>query len=97
MINHMIHKVAILLHGAWSDTNEYRSQSAAENNVYDKHTKEIQDAIGEKACYDISDYLMDIACDAEISGFEHGFRYGVMFMSGILKGQVEGGTASEQN
>lgn len=84
-------RVVISLHEAWADTDEYLSQSAVENSIYDNHVKEIREAVGEKACYDISDYLASMACDAEFGGFEHGFRYGVMFMSGILKCQTEGG------
>ena len=47
---------------------------------------EILKAVGEKASYSISDNVTDLACEAEIAGFESGLRYGIMFMSGMLKG-----------
>ncbi len=70
----------------WSSSAEYNTQSAVENEKYSKCKADIIKVIGEKASYDISDNITDLACEAEIAGFESGLRYGIMFMSGILKG-----------
>lgn len=70
----------------WVESAEYNTQSAVENEKYSKCKANILKAIGEKASYDISDNITDLACEAEIAGFENGLRYGIMFMSGMLKG-----------
>ena len=82
-------KVIDSLYEAWSDADEYCKQSAIESVIYTNHVKKIAGVIGEKFRHDISDYLTDIACDAEYAGFEYGFRYGVMFMSSILPRPAE--------
>lgn len=70
----------------WVSSDAYRTQSAVENEGYAKRKAEIKKAIGEEAAYKISDDITDIACEAEIAGFENGLRYGIMFMSGMQKG-----------
>ncbi|WP_279086647.1 hypothetical protein [Bacteroides acidifaciens] len=72
----------------WVESAEYNTQSAVENEKYAKCKAEILKAVGEKASYSISDNVTDLACEAEIAGFESGLRYGIMFMSGMLKGGV---------
>lgn len=71
----------------WSDSDEYEVQSALENDKYDKCMNEIKAVIGEKECRDISDSIVDLACEAECAGFIQGLRYGIMFINNMVKGQ----------
>lgn len=72
----------------WVESGSYRKQSVLENGTYKKCTEKMKTAVS-KAEYDrISDDVGDLACEAEIAGFNSGFQYGVMFMSGLLKGGV---------
>ena len=70
----------------WVNSADYNTQSAVENEKYAKCKADILKVVGEKASYDISDNVTDLACEAEIAGFESGLQYGIMFMSGMLKG-----------
>lgn len=72
----------------WVESENYRTQSVLENGAYSKCASKIKDAVGKEEYNRISDDVGELACDAEISGFNSGFQYGVMFMSGLLKGGV---------
>ncbi len=70
----------------WSESSDYAAASSLENGTYEKYDDEIRKIIGEEACHSISDSLLHLACETEYAGFEAGFRYGVLFMSDMLKG-----------
>lgn len=70
----------------WLDSQGYITESYLENGGLVKHEDIIKGAIGSKEYYDISDQIVDLACNAEEAGFQNGFRYGVAFMHDILKG-----------
>lgn len=90
-------KVATLLYEAWTETKGYWKESAVENKSYKDYRASIEAILGEDAYKKSSDEIVSFACEAEEAGFQQGFRYGVMFMSGILKGQVEGGKSNGKN
>lgn len=75
-----------VVHGRWVKSESYYAQSALENGAYEKCTEKMKEIVGEKEYDRISDSVGDLACEAEIAGFNSGFRYGVLFMSGMLKG-----------
>ena len=72
----------------WVGSGNYSTQSAVESEKYSRYRMKIEETIEEKVLHDISDDITNIACEAEIAGFENGVRYGIMFMSGMLKGGV---------
>ena len=57
-----------------------------ENECYERNKKRVKRTVGEDIYDKISDDIIDLAYDAEMAGFDNGFRYGIMFMNGILKG-----------
>lgn len=75
-----------LFYEKWTETDEYRQQSAVENaskiNCKNKSIK----SISEEQYEDIEDNILSLANEAEQSGFSNGFRFGVLFMNEILKG-----------
>lgn len=70
----------------WVNSEEYKKNSALENECYERNKKGLKSAVGESIYNEISDNIMDLAYDAEMAGFDSGFRYGIMFMNGVLKG-----------
>ena len=75
----------------WTESKEYISQSAMENEKRTKCETQVIGAIGDQAYYDIGDNIMDLVCEAEFAGFENGLRYGIMFMNEIFKGNALNG------
>lgn len=69
----------------WVNSEDYQRESALENEIYEKHAGEIKKIIGEKTYCKVGDDVIGLACEAEITGFESGLRYGITFMSGMLK------------
>lgn len=69
----------------WVSSAEYKN-SALESEQYEICKNKVLEIVGESAFRKISDEIIGLACNAEIMGFDSGFRYGIMFMSGILKG-----------
>ena len=72
----------------WVESENHKEQSAVENEIYDKETGEIKALVGAKIYHDISDNVLNLACEAECAGFENGFRYGILFMNSVLKGDM---------
>lgn len=63
-------------------------KSAVENDVRRNFEKKAEKAMGEEVFDNVEDDILELANKAEQSGFENGFRLGVLFMSEILKGGV---------
>lgn len=70
----------------WVNSEDYRKDSALENGCYVKTKEEAEGIVGKSAYNKICDEVIGLACNAEIAGFGNGFRYGIMFMTGMLKG-----------
>lgn len=81
-------KVIMPFYERWSESEEYKIESAVDNHIYDECTAEICEVIGKKAFRDISDSVINLSCEAESIGFAAGFRQGILFMTGVLKGGV---------
>ncbi len=81
-------KVVMPFYEKWTESEEYKIESAVDNHLYDKYTAEICEVIGKKAFHDISDSVVNLSCEAESIGFAAGFRHGILFMAGVLKGGV---------
>lgn len=79
-------KIVMPFYERWSESAEYMSQSALENEIYDECVARISEVIGKETLHDISDDIVNLANEAECEGFSNGFRYGIMFMTGVLKG-----------
>lgn len=71
---------------AWIDSDEYSIQSALESNVLKTEEKNLIDFVGKENHIDASDYICHIGYISERAGFEQGFRRGILFMMGIMKG-----------
>ncbi len=76
------------LYELWTNSENYFKDSPLENEEYEEHVKKVTDVVGEKTYNKITDDILTLAGSAEMTGFNNGFRYGVMFMSGILKGSA---------
>lgn len=70
----------------WINSENYQKNSALENECYEKRAEKIKNIVGKNMYREIGDDVIGLACDAESAGFNYGFRYGIMFMNGILKG-----------
>ena len=81
-------KVVMPFYEKWTESEEYKIESAVDNHLYDEYTAEICEVIGKKAFHDISDSVVNLSCEAESIGFAAGFRHGILFMAGVLKGGV---------
>lgn len=68
----------------WCEGENYCNQSTIQSEEYKDAESKIISAIGEEAYDSIVDYVLHVICDAENTGFEHGFRSGIEFMAGIL-------------
>lgn len=79
-------KVLNAIFTAWTEEENYSRSSAVENEIYKEHTNRIKDATKGMLYSKIQDDIDHLACAAEYAGFENGLRYGIMFMSGMLKG-----------
>lgn len=75
-----------MFYDKWTETNGYWKESSVENDFFKKCKENIIEEIGAEAYGKASDEIRNYACGSEISGFEYGFRYGVMFMSSIING-----------
>lgn len=82
----MENNVLQAVYDLWTKSEDYCKDSALENEHYEKTAENTKDVVGESAFRKISDDIINLAYNAEVSGFDNGFRYGIMFMSGILKG-----------
>ncbi len=82
----MYDEIARMLYTKWCESEVYKEQSSLENDVYDSYNTQIKAVIGEDACYNVSDYVVDLASEAEYAGFEAGLRYGLLFMQGAQEG-----------
>lgn len=69
----------------WVGSEEYKN-SALESEQYNICKNKVLEVVGESVYHKISDEIVGLACEAEITGFDSGFRYGIMFMTGMLKG-----------
>ncbi len=69
----------------WVSSEEYKN-SALESEQREICESKVSEVVGESVYNKISDEIIGLACDAEIAGFDSGFRYGIMFMTGMLKG-----------
>lgn len=74
------------VYDSWVNSENYRNDSSLENENYKKAKEIMKGIVGETTYNKISDEVLGLACDAEIAGFDNGFRYGIMFMNGMLKG-----------
>jgi len=81
-------KVVMPFYEKWAESEEYKIESAVDNHIYDECTAEICEVIEKKAFRDISDSVINLSCEAESIGFAAGFRQGILFMAGVLKGGV---------
>lgn len=70
----------------WNESNGYKEQSSLENEIWDMRSEEIRRITGEEVYHNLSDEIVNLACEAEYAGFEAGLRYGVMFMQGVQEG-----------
>ena len=70
----------------WVETDDYKLESVLENGAYSKVLEKLQPILNQEDYSRTSDDIGNLACKSEIMGFNSGFRYGVMFMSGMLKG-----------
>ena len=82
----MENNVLQTVYDLWVNSEDYCKNSALENENYEKAKGIVKGIIGEDTYKKISDEVLGLAYNAEVSGFDNGFRYGVMFMSGMLKG-----------
>ncbi len=73
----------------WAETEDYKRQSVLENGAYRKVLEKLHPILSREDYSRISDDVGSLACESEIIGFNNGFQYGVMFMSGLLKGGGE--------
>lgn len=72
----------------WVETEEYRQQSAIENDVCRDFEKKVEKVMGKELFENVEDDIIGLAEKAEQSGFSNGFRFGVLFMNEMLKGGV---------
>lgn len=72
------------IYNLWTESEKYKDQSALENGTYDQQREEIIKVVGKEADHEICDFYTDAACESERAGFESGFRYGMLFASGML-------------
>ncbi len=70
----------------WVEDGDYKQQSVLENGAYRKVLEKLQPILNREDYNRISDDVGNLAYESEIAGFNRGFRYGVMFMRGLLKG-----------
>lgn len=82
----MKNNVLQTVYDLWVNSEDYCKDSVLENECYGKTKEKVKGIIGESVYNKISDEVLGLACDAEIAGFDNGFRYGIMFMTGMLKG-----------
>lgn len=82
----MENDVLQMVYGLWVNSEDYRKNSALENECYEKTKEKAKGIVGESVYNKISDEVLGLACEAELAGFDNGFRYGIMFMTGMLKG-----------
>lgn len=81
----MENDVLQVVYDLWVGSGEYKN-SALESEQYEICKNKVLEVVGESVYRKISDEIIGLACDAEIAGFNSGFRYGIMFMTGMLKG-----------
>lgn len=74
------------IYDLWVESEEYGKSSALENERYKESTENVKGVVGDDAYHKITDDIARLGCYAEIAGFDAGFRYGIMFMSGMLGG-----------
>ena len=74
------------LYKMWADSKEYSEESSLENGIYNECTGKIKNVIGESLYYEVSDFVTDLACETEMSAFEIGLRYGILFAIDMMKG-----------
>lgn len=72
----------------WAETEDYKRQSVLENGEYSKVLEKLHPILSREDYSRTSDDVGNLAYESEIAGFNSGFRYGVMFMSGLLKGGI---------
>lgn len=71
---------------SWIESNEYSIQSALESKVLKTEEENLIGFVGKDNIHDALDYICHIGYISERAGFEHGFRRGILFMMGIMKG-----------
>lgn len=82
----MFDEAVRMFYTKWCESENYKEQSCAENDIYDTHVDEIRCIIGKPAYHNISDGISGLAVEAEYAGFEAGLKYGLLFMQGAQKG-----------
>lgn len=73
----------------WCDSEGYRKQSAAENDIYIRERDKITEIIGEELFERISDNITILVSGVEYAGFKCGFIYGFEFSQGIQEAKEE--------
>lgn len=84
----MSKEIIMKLYQMWVDSKEYYKESSLENEIYNECTGKIKNVVGESLYHEISDSVTDLACEAEMSAFEIGLRYGILFITDMMKGGV---------
>lgn len=69
----------------WSKSAEYEKISAVENEIFEKYSTEIANAVGNALFNKIFYSVENLATASEYCGFENGFKYGMVFMLSMMK------------